>query len=124
MATIKTMKTKPLRPEVTPPVTIDMDIVEYFYAATFEDIMGDNKLVDLILTNGFYKQAFCDAHGIEDLIINHKGKEHVLKGTAHNVRSTLDVLEGKTKIMVLNAIFENRELKNINKVTPLKDRGD
>lgn len=94
--------------ELTPPCVVDMEILEYFYAATFEDITGDDDLMDLILTNGFYKQALCDAHGIEDLVIEHRGKEHTLKGTSHNISSTLEVFEGKTKLMPINVIIKNR----------------
>ena len=124
MATTKEVKVKNKTPKVTPPIVVDMNIIEYFYAATYEDIMSDDKLVDLILTNGYYKEAFCDAHQIDKLVIGHKNKDHKFKGSPHSVRSTLDVLQGNSKYMVLNTIFKNVKLENINKVTPLEDYAD
>lgn len=107
MVTIKSMEVQKSEIELTPMVTVDMEIIEYFYAATFEDITGDDDLMDLILTNGFYKQALCDAHGIQSLVLEHKGKEHKLRGTEHNIPSTLEVFEGKTKLMPLNVKIKN-----------------
>ena len=107
MVTIKDVKTKVTEIELSPIVTVDMEILEYFYAATFEDVTGDDDLMDLILSNGFYKQAFCDAHQIDTMVLEHKGKTHKLKGTNQKIDHTLDIFEGKTKCIPVNVKIKN-----------------
>ncbi len=107
---------------ITEQPEVDMDIIEYLYAATWEDIMGDEKLVDLIMNNGYYKTALCEAFGIERMKLNVNGKTWKLNGLPRNVTSQIDLLNGKTKFNVIGAKIKNKKLENINQVTPLKER--
>jgi len=97
-------------------VTIDMDIVEYMYAANMEDITSDDKLMDLILANGFYKEAFMDAFGMNKIRISHRGVEHIMKGPEKGIHSTLHKLQGKEQVVIYGVTYKNVEMKNINKV--------
>jgi hypothetical protein len=101
MATLKSMKVKSKEVELTPIVTVDMEIIEYFYAATFNDIICDNDLMRLIVSNGYYKEAFCDAHNIDNMVITVDKKDHKMSGPPRNLSSTLDILEGKTRVIPL-----------------------
>jgi hypothetical protein len=121
MVTIKSMQTKPQKPYINPPTDVDMDIIEYFYGATFNDVTCDKKLMDLVLHNGFYKEAFCDAFQIEKIVLEHRGVEYKLQGTSHREHSSLETLQGHGPLIIgVNKL--NEKLENINKITPLVER--
>jgi hypothetical protein len=122
MITIEKVEYRTKELPITEQPEVDMDIVEYLYAATWEDIMGDEKLVDLIMNNGYYKTALCDAFQIERMTVNVNGRKWKLAGLPRNINSQLDLLYGKTKINIIGAKIKNKELGNINVVTPLKER--
>ena len=107
---------------ITPQPTVDMDVMEYIYAATWEDITGDEKLMNLIMNNGYYKTALCDAFEIERMTLTVGNKKWKLAGVPRNISSQLDVFYGKTKVVVADSNIINKELKNINKITPLVER--
>jgi hypothetical protein len=115
---VKTMKIidiqteEPKREHTT--TEIDIDIIEYLYAATWDDITKDDKLMDLILSNGWYKQALMDAQGMTKLKIFHNNNTHEL--TASKMESTLDIIHGKSQAVIMGATYKNIEQKNINKV--------
>lgn len=122
MITIEKMEVRQKKLPITKQPTINMDILEYIYAATWEDIMGDEKLVDLIMNNGYYKTALCEAFEIERMVIDVNGVKWKLQGGPRNLPSQLEVLKGNSKVAIIGAKIKNRELKNINVVTPLVDR--
>lgn len=124
MITIEKMETRTKELPITEQPTVDMDILEYIYGATWEDIMGDKKLVDLIMNNGYYKTALCEAFNIERMVLIVNGVKWKLQGPPRNISSQIDTFQGKTKIAVIGAKIINRELGNINIVTPLKDRSE
>jgi hypothetical protein len=122
VVTIEKVEYRTIELPITEQPEVDMDIIEYLYAATWEDIMGDEKLVDLIMNNGYYKTALCEAFGIERMVLNVNGKTWKLAGLPRNVTSQIDLLNGKTKFSVIGAKIKNKKLENINQVTPLKER--
>lgn len=82
----------------TPNLIVDMEIVEYFYVATLNDILNDEELVILIVQNPYYQQALCEANDVLTLTITCKNKEYTfIDNTPNDVPSTLEMLQGKTK---------------------------
>lgn len=122
MIEIQKMESRTKKLPITKQPTVDIDILEYIYGATWEDIMGDEKLVDLIMNNGYYKTALCEAFGIERMVLVVNGVKWKLQGPPRNIKSQIDTFQGKTKIAVIGAKIINKKLGNINIVTPLKDR--
>ena len=122
MIKIGKMKVRDRKIQKTKQPQVDMDIIEYFYAATWNDITCDKKLMKLIVHNGFYKTALCDAFGIESITLTVDGKEWKLNAPPRNVESQLAVFQGKTKVSIIDPDIVNPELENINKTTPLKER--
>jgi hypothetical protein len=70
----------------------DMNIIEYLYVASWNDIIFDEDLMGLIVQNGFYKEALCDAQGIDRMIIKINNEKHKLYGPADGIH-TIDLLE-------------------------------
>lgn len=88
-------------------VIVDMNIVEYLYAATWDDITSDDELLDLILGNGIYKEALADAMGMQKVILKHKDKIYEFNGSPPDVSSTLDILQGNTEITMYGIEYKN-----------------
>ena len=93
-------------------IVIDMDIIEYFYACEMNDILNDDKLMDLIVTNPYYKEAICDAFDINEMTITHKGVKYIFNGPPKSIRSTLEMLD-PTVTLEPNVIPVGVKYKNL-----------
>lgn len=92
------ISTKKVETDKKDETVIDFLILEHIYSATMQEIMNDTDLFKLILSNGFYKSAFCEAFMIEKLVISVDGVEHILNGppkTGKNTISIYDIVLGK-----------------------------
>ena len=78
---------------------VDMEVIEYLYVANFEDILGDDKLMTLILSNGLYKQALCDAFNMTKISLTFNGEEYILNGPPGHIPSTLELLDPTIELM-------------------------
>ena len=107
MATITGFETpKVIEPE--PPLVVDINIAEYLYVADLNDILGDDNLVKLIITNPYYQQIICEANEMAELRITLNGQEYTFRsGKPDDVESTLAMLEGKTKYAFPDTIIIN-----------------
>jgi hypothetical protein len=72
-------------------IPIDMDILEYIYVANINDILSDDKLVELILKTGVYKTTLCDSYGLEKMTIKHNGIEYTLFGSPDGVPNNYEI---------------------------------
>lgn len=88
-------------------VCVDMEIIEHIYCATLEELLGDDGLMDLIIGNGWYKQALCDSCGVKELIILHKGVEHKLYGPPEGRPLTYEQIYDQSQTKIIGADFRN-----------------
>ena len=97
MAKLVDMKTYK-EPEQQPKLVVDMDIIEYFYVATLNEILADDSLVKLIVKNGYYQQALCESQDVLTLTITCNGVQYTfVDNRPPGIPSTLEMLQGKTK---------------------------
>ena len=99
MATINNIN-KHIQQPYNPP-EIDINILEYIYAADFNDIFDDDDLMELIANNGYYQQAFCEAFDIHDITITVKDKQYKLSQPVNSPHTALDLINGNTPIIIL-----------------------
>ena len=90
-------------------IIVDMNIVEYLYTATWNDITSDDELMDLILGNGIYKEVLADAMGMQIIKLKHKDKIYEFNGSPPDVASTLDILQGNTEITMYGIEYKNKD---------------
>ena len=88
-------------------VTIDMLIIEHIYCATLEEILGDAELMDLILSNGWYKQALCDSCEVNKLEITHRDTKHVLYGRPERLPFTYEQILDQSERGIMGAKIIN-----------------
>jgi hypothetical protein len=115
MATINNFKNVKKEEYVQPLVTLDIDIIEYFYAAIIYEILDDDNLVRLIDSNGFYKTAFCEAYELDEISINIDGNETVWYGAPKGVPGAYDSFVNGA-MGIVGSKIENAEIVEINKV--------
>lgn len=108
MASIITME----EPTIYEPTKtlIDTGIIEFIYVSNLDDLLADDELMDLILSNGYYKSALCEAQGLEKLEISHKEQVHLCMTTPDNISCILDLVEGKTICKALDVELTNKSL--------------
>ena len=101
-------------------VPIDMNILEYIYVASLEDILSNDDLVELILITGVYKTCLCDSYGLKELTIKYKDVEYILFGSPEGVPDNYDIFNranantknGTVKVKMSKAAFLGRVAAN------------
>lgn len=91
---------KPYVEEVT---VVDMNIVEYLYTCPLNDIIADDDLMKLIVSNGIYKRILCESNNIKSIDIIIDSETYTLYGPNEDAHRMLDVLEGRIN-MVLGGV--------------------
>lgn len=115
MATITSYKNTTTEEYVQPDVTLNIDIIEYFYAASIYEVLDDDDLVRLIDSNGFYKTAFCEAYDLDEITVNIDGNETTWYGAPIGVPGAYDTFVNGA-MGVVGTRIKNLEVLEINKV--------
>jgi len=116
MATIKSFKDKRTEEYIQPPIIVDIDIIEYFYAADMYDVLADDNLVRLINSNGFYKTAFCEAYDLDEITVTVDGKDTTWHGAPVGVPGSFKTFIEGSDMGIMGAVGKNVKMNNINKV--------
>jgi hypothetical protein len=116
MAIMKTFKGKESlpKPDKNPENPVDHHIMEYLYAATIEDILGDDDLVKLINKNGFYRTCFCEAFDLYEIVITIENKEFIWTRPDNLKISNLDIFKHLNERGNINDIEKYRILRQQN----------
>ena len=112
MAIIKSFKSEEAMPQPKVddelPAPVDFNIMEYFYAATMEEILADDSLVKLINSNGFYRTCFCEAFDLYEVCITIGTVEYKWSRPRNIERSNLDIFEHLNEPHNINDIEQYR----------------
>lgn len=110
MATMKSFKGEESLPKSKTddelPDPVDFNIMEYFYAATMNEILEDDDLVRLINSNGFYRTCFCEAYELYEITITIDNTEYKWCRPRNIDRSNLDVFRHLNKRGNINDIYQ------------------
>jgi hypothetical protein len=116
MATMKSYKAAKEEEYLQPPTIVDVDIIEYFYAADIYDVLADDSLIKLIDSNGFYKTAFCEAYDMDEITVTIGTKNMTWHGAPLGVPTAYETFV-KGKIGLPGTLRKNLTVDNINDVS-------
>ena len=110
MATIKSFKGEDALPKAKRddelPAPVDFSIMEYFYAATINEVLEDDGLVKLINSNGFYRTCFCEAYDLYEIVVTIGTTEYKWTRPRNIDRSNLDIFEHLNERGNINDIYQ------------------
>lgn len=76
---------------------VDMSILEYLYVVSLNDILDDDILTKLIIDNGIYQQAICEANDVKTMTIVYNNEEYIFSDNKPpNVPDTIALVKGET----------------------------